>query len=76
MEEKIRQCTARCDTHPTPENLYDLEIHQIEYDRHYEYIVQGTIIRSRANWYEHGEKSDKYFLNLENYEKKKAVLES
>ena len=37
-------------------------------------MVQGAIIRSRANWYEHGEKSNKYFLNLENYNKKKSCL--
>ena len=28
--------------------------------------LQGTIIRSRARWAEFGEKSSKYFLNLEN----------
>ena len=27
--------------------------------------VRGVIIRARARWYEHGEKSSKYFLNLE-----------
>ena len=32
----------------------------------------GAIIRSRARWYEHGEKNNKYFLNLEkvNYRRK------
>ena len=28
--------------------------------------LQGTIIRSRARWVEYGERSSKYFLNLEN----------
>ena len=46
---------------------------QTEYDRHYEYITKGKIIRSRANWYEYGKKSNKYFLNLENSRKKKCV---
>ena len=59
---------------PTPENLNELEILQIEYDRHYDYMVQGAIIWSRANWYEHGGKSNKYFLNLENYKKKKSCI--
>ena len=27
--------------------------------------VKGIIIRARARWHEHGEKSTKYFLNLE-----------
>ena len=30
-----------------------------------EEIVKGIIIRARARWYEHGERSSKYFLNLE-----------
>ena len=31
----------------------------------YNYITQGIILRSRVDWYEHGEKSSKYFLDLE-----------
>ena len=31
----------------------------------YEEKMKGIIIRARARWYEHGEKSTKYFLNLE-----------
>ena len=40
----------------------------------YEFIAQGAIVRSRANWYEYGEKSNKYFLNLENSRKKKSCI--
>ena len=31
----------------------------------YEEKVKGIIIRARAHWYKHSEKSAKYFLNLE-----------
>ena len=31
----------------------------------YEEKVQGIVIRARARWHEHGERSSKYFLNLE-----------
>ena len=31
----------------------------------YNFIVEGIILCSKASWYEHGEKSSKYFLNLE-----------
>ena len=31
----------------------------------YNFIAEGIILRSKASWYEHGEKSSKYFLNLE-----------
>ena len=51
-----------------------MEILQTDYDRQYEFIAQGVIIRSRANWYEYGEKSNKYFLNLENSRKKKSCI--
>ena len=27
--------------------------------------IKGVIVRTRARWHEHGEKSNKYFLNLE-----------
>ena len=74
LEEKIKECTVKCDEYPSPENLNDLEILQTEYDRQYEYIAQGAIIRSRANWYEYGEKSNRYFLNLENYKKKSSCI--
>ena len=51
-----------------------MEILQTDYDRMYEFIAQGAIVRSRATWYEYGEKSNKYFLNLENSRKKKSCI--
>ena len=38
----------------------------------YDYITQGIILRSKTTWYEHGEKSTKYFLNLEKRNKAKT----
>ena len=37
-------------------------------------VSMRAIIRSRANWYEYGEKSNKYFLDLENSRKKKSCI--
>ena len=34
-------------------------------DSAYDYITRGNIIRSKATWYEKGEKNNKYFLGLE-----------
>ena len=34
----------------------------------YNEIADGIKIRSRCNWYELGEKSNKFFLNLEKYQ--------
>ena len=39
-----------------------------------DYITQGNIIRSKAAWYEKGEKNNKYFLNLEKSRKAKNCI--
>lgn len=44
------------------------------YYQQYECITQGAIIRSRENWNEFGEKSNKRFLNLENSKKEKGCI--
>ena len=36
----------------------------------------NSIIRSKATWYERGEKSNKYFLNLETHKKAKSSVRS
>ena len=38
----------------------------------YDYITAGIILRSKSDWYEHGEKSSKYFLNLGKRNKAKS----
>ena len=43
--------------------------------RLYDYITAGLILRPKASWYEHGEKSSKYFLNLEKRNKAKSHLQ-
>ena len=47
---------------------------KMEYDSIYEQIAKGAIIRSKATWYEKGEKSNKYFLNLEKHKKAKSSV--
>ena len=47
---------------------------KMEYDSIYEQIAKGAIIRSIATWYEKGEKSNKYFLNLETHKKAKSSV--
>ena len=36
--------------------------HQLE--EIYNYITQGIILRFKVDWYEHGEKSSKFFLTV------------
>ena len=40
----------------------------------YNYITAGIILRSKSEWYEHCEKSSKYFLNLEKRNKAKSHI--
>ena len=47
---------------------------KMEYDSIYEQIAKGAIIRSKATWYEKGEKSNKFFLNLETHKKAKSSV--
>ena len=65
-ETNLKNVQGQCDQAPSLEiiNVSKLEILKTEYDLQYEYIAQGAIIRSRARWYEQGEKSNKYFFKI------------
>ena len=58
---------------PPPQELNGRPLRE-EYNSLYEHLSKGAIIRSRAKWYEYGEKSNKYFLNLENHRKSKSSV--
>ena len=74
IENRLKICEERIAQSPTQENLANLESAKAEYKKEYDYIVRGSIIRSRATWYEQGEMNSKYFLNLENSNKKKSCI--
>ena len=57
VEDTLKECTEKCDIDPNSGNLEELECVQTEYDQGTDYITQGVIIRSRATWYEMGEKN-------------------
>ena len=74
IEASLKTCEENCGRCPSPENLEQLEILKLEYNGIYENLSQGAIVRSRATWYEKGEKSNKYFLNLESHKKAKISV--
>ena len=74
IEISLRYSEERCNESPTLENQEELEMLKMEYDSIYEQIAKGAIIRSKATWYEKGEKSNKYFLNLETHKKAKSSV--
>ncbi|KAL9986569.1 hypothetical protein ACROYT_G000737 [Oculina patagonica] len=66
----------RLDQNPLAANLAtDIERVKLELQRIAEHKTKGAIIRSRARWYEHGERNTKYFMNLEkrSHERKHIV---
>ena len=69
---KLREENFNID--PSEENITKLDEARSEYETLYDYIIQGKIIRSRANWYEQGEKNSKYFLNLETCKTKRTSV--
>ena len=54
------------------ELLHQYEIVKQEWDCYNSTMSRGSMIRSKCNWVENGEKCSRYFLNLEkyNYERK------
>ena len=57
----LQTCEEQCSKCTSDENFEQLENLQIEYDDIYEDLAKGAIIRSKATWYEEGERSNKYF---------------
>ena len=53
------------ESHPCDANANLCHAAKEKLELFYEEKTKGIIIRARARWYEHGEKSTKYFLNLE-----------
>ena len=74
IENNLKECQEIFVSNPTENNAVQLETIRPEYNSLYDYIIQGNVIRSRANWYEHGEKNNKYFLNLESRKMSKSCV--
>ena len=70
----LRQAEERLATDPSEPNLKILEDLKMKYDSHFDNKAKEAIIRSRANWYEKGEKSNKYFLGLESHRGTKPCI--
>ena len=73
-ESLLKQYEEICSTDPSCENKEELELAKNEYNSLYEHLSMDAIIRSRARWYEFGEKSNKYFLSLETSRKSKSSV--
>ena len=76
LEKKLADLEQLLRTNNTENISEEYDICQSELDQLYDYITAGIIMRSKSSWYEHGEKSSKYFLNLEKRNKAKSHVRS
>ena len=69
---RFAQLSAKLQTVYSEDGKAELERIKIKLSDFQTEKIRGAIIRSRARWYEYGEKNNKYFLNLEkvNYRRK------
>ena len=65
LQEEFAKAKQLFDSDPNATNANALNSAKEKLELLYEEKLQGIIIRARARWWEHGEKSTKYFLNLE-----------
>ena len=65
MQDEFNKAKQTFECDPTNKNATDFNMGKESLEHFYEEKLQGIIIRTRARWCEHGEKSTKYFLNLE-----------
>ena len=58
----------------SPEKLQQYDSCKVRLEEIYENIAEGIKVRSRCQWYEDGEKSTKFFLNLEKSRAEKSTI--
>ena len=65
LQEELTKAKSKLENNPNDHNKTYYNVVQEKLESFYEEKTKGVIIRARARWHEHGEKSTKYFLNLE-----------
>ena len=74
LESKVKELEAHVTAESSTQFMQDYEAAKSELEGIYNYITEGIIPRSRAMWYELGEKPTKYFLTLEKRQKSKSSI--
>ena len=65
LQNEYAKARQNVDLDPNSTNVNALNSAKENLELFYEEKVHGMVIRARAHWHEHGERSSKYFLNLE-----------
>ena len=75
LEKEIEKMEHSITEHCDSILLNQLETAEAELDELYNYITEGSLLRSKVRLFEHGEKSSKYFLGLEKRNKSKTHVQ-
>ena len=65
LQQVYEEATNKFEQDASDSNLNTLNEAKEILESYYEEKTRGVIIRARARWHEHGERSTKHFLNLE-----------
>ena len=74
LEQDLIVINKKVDEEPTEKNIQELRRIKINLEKLYKDKCRGIFVRSREKWIEEGEKSTKYFLNLETQNAKKKEI--
>ena len=74
LEQKVKELESLISTGAEECSLQEYNKCKQDLEEIYNYITEGIILRSKTDWYELGEKSTKYFLNLEKGNKAKSHI--
>ena len=73
LERKVKLFEANI-TDGNTNQIRDYEMAKTELEDYYNKLTDGLIIRSKADWSEYGERSNKYFLSLEKHHRSRSVI--
>ena len=76
LERKFKNLSQILNANSSDETRKEYEDCKNRLESFYDNITKGLILRSKAEWYEKGEKSNKYFYNLEKSNKSKTHVRS
>ena len=76
LESKLKSLTESLNYNSSNEMFREYEECKNHLENFYQNVANGLIIRSKVDWYEKGEKSNKYFYNLEKRNKAKTHVKS
>ena len=72
--EKVTELESQISLNSSDHLINEYNQYKFELEKLYDYITTGIILWSRTTWYEQGEKSSKYFMNLEKSSRAKSQI--